>query len=88
MNGFIMFGIMFMTATGLENSPQSFDVYTLSQSRSVVTSAENPAPKNSPQSMGELRNGHMANLQELLYQIGSTHGMIYDFNTCVNCVVP
>ena len=26
---FIMFGIMFMTATGPENSPQSFDVYTV-----------------------------------------------------------
>ena len=49
MNGFTMFGIMFMTATGLENSPQSFDVYIVSQSRSVVTSAENPAPENSPQ---------------------------------------
>ena len=63
MNGFIMFGIMFMTATRLENSPQSFDVYTVSQSRSVVTSE---APENSPQSIGELRNGHVANLQELL----------------------
>ena len=31
MNGFIMF----MTAIGLQNSPQSFDVYTVSQSRSV-----------------------------------------------------
>ena len=41
---------------------------TLSQSRSVVTSAENPAPDNSPQSIGELRNGHVANLQELYYQ--------------------
>ena len=70
MNGFIMFGIMFMTATGLDNSPQSSDVYTVSQSRSVVTSAENPAPKNSPHSIGELRNGHVANLQELLYQTG------------------
>ena len=50
-NGFIMFGIMFMTATGLENSPQSFDVYTVSQSRSVVTSTENPTPENSPQSI-------------------------------------
>ena len=67
MNGFIIFGIMFMTATGLENSPQSFGAYTLSQSRSVVTSAENPAPDNSPQSIGELRNGHVANLQELYY---------------------
>ena len=76
MNGFIMFGIMFMTATGLENSPQSFDVYTLSQSRSVVTSAKNPAPKNSPQSIGELRNGHVANLQELLYQNVSKNGVI------------
>ena len=47
---FIMFGIMFMTATGPENSPQSFDVYTVKQSRSVVTSAKNPAPENSPQS--------------------------------------
>ena len=61
------FGIMFMTATGLENSPQSFGTYTVSQSRSVVTSAENPAPDNSPQSIGELRNGHVANLQELYY---------------------
>ena len=89
MNGFIIFGIMFMTATGLENSPQSFGVYTVSQSRSVVdwvpapaashvvrprnqsssvvTSAENPAPDNSPQSIGELRNGRVANLQELYY---------------------
>ena len=32
MNGFIMFGIMFMTATGMENSPQSFDVNTVSVS--------------------------------------------------------
>ena len=53
MNGFIIFGIMFMTATGLENSPQSFGAYTVSQSRSVVTSAENPAPDNSPQSLLE-----------------------------------
>ena len=67
MNGFIIFGIMFMTATGLENSPQSFGVYTVSQSRSVVMSVENPAPDNSPQSIGELRNGHVANLQELYY---------------------
>ena len=50
MNGFIIFGIMFMTATGLENSPQSFGAYTVSHSRSVVTSAENPALDNSPQS--------------------------------------
>ena len=63
MNGFIIFGIMFMT----ENSPQSFGVYTVSQSRSAVTSAENPAPDNSPQSIGELRNGHVANLQELYH---------------------
>ena len=67
MNGFIIFGIMLMTATGLENSPQSFCAYTVSQSRSVVTSAENPAPDNSRQSIGELRNGHVANLQELYY---------------------
>ena len=62
-----IFGIMFMTATGLENSPQSFGVYTVSQSHSVMTSAENPAPDNSPQSIGELHNGHVANLQELYY---------------------
>ena len=67
MNGFIIFGIMSMTATGLKNSPQSFDVYTVSQSRSVVTSAENPAPENSPQSTGELHNVHVANLEELYY---------------------
>ena len=66
MNGFIIFGIMFMTATEMEKSP-SFGVYTVSQSRSVVMSAENPAPDNSPQSIGELRNGHVANLQELYY---------------------
>ena len=29
-----------------------------------------PAPENSPQSIGELRNGHKANLQELLHQTG------------------
>ena len=46
---------------------QSFGVYTVSQSRSVVASAENPAPDNSPQSIGELRNGHVANLQELYH---------------------
>ena len=67
MNGFIIFGIMFITATGLENLPQSFGIYTVSQSRSVVTSAETPAPDNSPQSIGELRNGHVANLQELSF---------------------
>ena len=67
MNGFIIFSIMFMAATRLENWPQSFGVYTVSQSRSVVTSAENPAPDNSPQSIGVLRNGHVANLQELYY---------------------
>ena len=44
-----------------------FGVYTVSQSRSVVASAENPAPDNSPQSIGELCNGHVANLQELYY---------------------
>ena len=76
MNGFIIFGIKLMTATGLENSPQSFDVYTVSQSRSVVTSAENPTPKNLPQSIGELRNGHVANLQERLYRTGSKNGVI------------
>ena len=62
MYGFIpMVGIMFMTATGLKNSPHSFDVYTVSRSRSEVTSAENPAPEN--QSIGELRNGHVVNLR-------------------------
>ena len=30
-------------------------------------SAENPVPDNSPQSIGELRNGHVANLQELYH---------------------
>ena len=84
MNGFIMF----MTATGLENSPQSFDVYSVSQSRSMVTSAENPAPNNPSQSIGELRNGHVANLQELLYLTGSTNGVIENSFTCVQCVVP
>ena len=58
---------------------QPFDVYTdftVSQSRSVMTSMENPAPKNLPQSIGELRNGHVANLQELLYHTGSKNGVI------------
>ena len=64
MNGFQHFGIMF---TWLENLPQPFDVYTVSESRCVVTSAENPAPDNSPPSIGELRNGHVVNLQELHY---------------------
>ena len=56
MNGFTMFDIMFMTATGLENLPQSFDVYTVSQSCSMVMSAENPAPENSPQSIDLFHN--------------------------------
>ena len=73
MNAFIMFGI---TATGLENSPQSLDVYTVSQSHSVVMSVENPAPENTSQSLGELRNGHVANFKELLYQTGSKNGVI------------
>ena len=60
MDGFKMFGFMFMTATGLENSPQSFDVYTVSQSRSEVMSAENPAPENSPQSIPNLRTPQWA----------------------------
>ena len=30
----------------------------------------NPAPENSPQSIAEIRNGCVANLQELLYQTG------------------
>ena len=88
MNGFIMFGIMLMTATGLENSPQSFDVYTVSQTRSVVTSAENPAPENSPLSIAERRNRHVANLQELFYQTGSKNCLIKNSDTCINCVVP
>ena len=33
----------------------------------VVTSAKNPVPDNSPQSIRELRNGHVANIQELYY---------------------
>ena len=76
MTGFIIFGIMFITATGLGNSPQSFDVYPVSRSHSVLTSAENPAPDNSPQSSGELRNGHVDNLRELLYRTGSKNGVI------------
>ena len=67
MNGFIIFGIMFMTAPGLENSPQSFGVYAVSHSRSVVTYADNSVPDNSPQSIGEHCNRHVANLQELYY---------------------
>ena len=82
MNGFIMF----MTATGLDNSPQSFDVYTVSQSRSVLASAENPAPENSPQSIGELYNGHVANLQELSYQAGSKNGLTLNSDICVKCL--
>ena len=76
MIGFIISSIMFMTATGPENSPQSFDVYPVSQSRSVVTSAENRAPDNSPGSIGDLRNGQVAILQEILYQTGSKNGVI------------
>ena len=85
----IVFGIMFMTATGLENSPQSFGVYTVSQSRSVVTSTENLAPDNSPQSIGDTpqwARGQFA--RTLLYQTGSKNGLIWNSYTCVNCVVP
>ena len=31
------------------------------------TASTETAPDNSPQSIGELRNGHVANLQELYY---------------------
>ena len=31
------------------------------------TASNETAPDNSPQSIGELRNGHVANLQELYY---------------------
>ena len=73
MNGFIIFGIMFITATGLE----SFGAYTVSQSRSVVTSAENPAPDNSPQSIGETPEWARGQFtRTLLYQTGSKNGMI------------
>ena len=50
MNGFIMF----LATTPLDNASQPFDVETVSQYRSAVTSAENPASENSPQSIGEL----------------------------------
>ena len=43
---------------------------------SVVMSAEIPTLENSPQSIAELRNGHVANLQEQLYQTGSKNGVI------------
>ena len=46
-------------------------VYTVSQSRSVVTSAENPASENPPRSIGDLHNGHVVNLRKLLCQPGS-----------------
>ena len=72
MNGFIMF----MTATALENSPQSFDVCTVSQSCSVLTTVENSASEITPQSIEELRNGHVSNLQKLLCQPGSKNGVI------------
>ena len=67
MNGFIIFGIMFMTATGLEKFATviwRLHCFTVSFRGD---SAENPAPDNSPQSIGELRNGHVANLQELYH---------------------
>ena len=42
------------TATQSENSVQSFAVWTVSQSHSLVTYAEKPARENSPQTIGEL----------------------------------
>ena len=76
MNGFIIFGIMFMTATGLENSPQSFGAYTVSQSRSVVTSAENPAPDNSSVNWRTPQRARGQFTRTLLYPTGSKNGVI------------
>ena len=49
----------------LVNSPYSFDVETVSQSHSVLTSAENAALENSPQSIRRTRlcNGHVVDLK-------------------------
>ena len=63
MNGFIMSSIMFLMATPLHNWPQSFDVWTVSQSRSVVTSMENPAQRTHLSQSENSANGHMAGLK-------------------------
>ena len=78
-----MFGIMYMTANALGNSPQSFDVQAVTQSHSVVMSAENPASESSPQSIVELRNGHVAGLQKLACQSGSKNCIIWNSDSCV-----
>ena len=43
---------------------------------SVVTTAENPASENSPQSIEELCNGHVVNLKKLSCQPGSINGLL------------
>ena len=56
---------------------QSFGVYTVSQSHSVVTSAENPAPNNSPQvnwKTPQWARGQFT--RTLLYKTGSKNGVI------------
>ena len=71
MNGFIMFDIMFMTATGLENSPHSFHAYTVSQSFSGDIRGESGPTELASVNWITPQSGHVANLQELLYQTGS-----------------
>ena len=85
MNGFL-FGIVFMTATGLENSPQSFDVYTVSQSRGDVRGDSDPRELASV----NCRTPQWARGQFTRTIIPDWFEKWRDENsdTCVNCVVP
>ena len=84
MNGFIIFCIMFVTASALDVTWR-LDSFTVAFRGDV---RGDPASENSPQSILELRNGPVADLHKLLCQPGSKNGVIWKSDTCVNFVVP
>ena len=85
MNGFFMFGIMFMTATGLENTPQSFDVYTVS-----VSFRGDVRGESSPKEFASVnwRTPQWARGQFTRIIIPDKWRDIKNSDTCINCVVP
>ena len=74
MNGFIMFDIMFMTATEFATVIWRLHCFT-------VTFSGDLRGESGPRELASVnwitpQSGHVANLQELLYQTGSKNGVI------------
>ena len=75
---------MFVTASALDVTWR-LDSFTVAFRGDV---RGDPASENSPQSILELRNGPVADLQKLLCQPGSKNIVIWKSDTCANFVVP